>query len=90
MPAATYATEFCPFSLLKSVRKVLLLCLFVCVNGIWSTWVVRVGAPQKIFKLHFQISRLGIWTICFPIYTKYYLLDYFSRKFYDDVVIIFF
>ena len=31
---------------------------------------VRVGAPAKIFKPHSQISRLGMWTICFPIYTK--------------------
>ena len=29
------------------------------------TWVVRVGAPTKIFKPHSQISRLGMWTICF-------------------------
>ena len=47
---------------------------------------VRVGEPRKIFKPHSQISRLGMWTICFPIYTKGFFIGVFSRKFYDDVV----
>ena len=66
MPAAL-------FSLLKSssVHKVccsVFVCL-CCVNSRWSTWVVRVGMPQKIFKPHSQISRLGMWTIFFPLCT---------------------
>ena len=41
------------------------LCLFViCGCSRWSAWVVRVGAPSKIFKPHSQFSRLGIWIIC--------------------------
>ena len=41
------------------------LCLCVLyMDGRWSTWVVRVGAPSKIFKSHSQLSRLDMWTIC--------------------------
>ena len=56
-----------------------------CVNSRWSASVVGVGAPQNIFKLHSQISRLGMWTSAF-IYQRIILLDYSSRTFYDYVV----
>ena len=42
------------FSVEESVCKVcssVFVCL-CCVNSRWSTWVVRVGMPQKIFKPH--------------------------------------
>ena len=67
------ATLILPFSPLKRVyTRFAAMCLFVlsCVNSRWSTWVVRVSALQKIFKPHSQISRLGMWTICFPIITS--------------------
>ena len=47
---------------------------------------VRVGAPQKMFKPHSQISRLGMYYLACEPSARDYLLDYFSRKFYDDVV----
>ena len=49
----------------------LLWCYVYCVDGRWSTWLVRVGAPRKIFKPHSQVSRLGMWAICFPIWLLY-------------------
>ena len=73
------ATLILPFSQLKSVCKVccsVFVCL-CCVNSRWSTWVVRVGMPQQIFKSHSQISRLGMWTVCFPIYTEGLLIGLF-------------
>ena len=83
------ATLILPSSPLKSVCKVccsVFVCL-CCVNSRWSTWVVRVGMPQNIFKPHSQISRLGMWTICFPIiYTEGLLIGLFFRIFYDYVV----
>ena len=51
----------------KTMCKVCCSVFVCCVNSRWSTWVVRVGAPRKIFKPHSQISRLGMWTICFAI-----------------------
>ena len=77
-----------PFSCARECTQGLLIyvCLY-CVNSRWSTWVVRVGEPQKIFKPHSQISKLGMWTICFHILKYYiYFQDYFSRKFYNYVV----
>ena len=80
------SNEFCHFPVEECAQGLLLCVCLCCVNSRWSTWVVRVGAPRKIFKPHSQISRLGMWTICFHYIPKDYLLDYFSRKFYDDVV----
>ena len=60
-------------------------CLY-CVNSGWSTWVVRVGVPQKIFKPHSQISRLGMWTICFHTPKDYILGLFLVGKIYDYVV----
>ena len=65
-----YTTECCHFSVEECEQGLLLCFCLCCVNSRWSTWVVRVDAPRKIFKPHSQISRLGMWTICFPIYTK--------------------
>ena len=70
MPTATSYTCVC------KVCCSVFVCL-CCVNSRWSTWVVRVGMPQKIFKPHSQISRLGMWTICFPIYTEGLLIGLF-------------
>ena len=50
------------------------MCVY-CVNGRWLTWVVRVGAPSKIFKPHSQFSRLGMWTICLYIYMYLFFSD---------------
>ena len=52
------------------------LCVY-CVDSRRFTWVVRFGAPQKIFKPHPQISRLGMWTICFHIPKDYIFLEQF-------------
>ena len=54
---------------MDALTKVCALCLlcFLCSvdSSRWFTWVVRVGAPSKILKPHSQISRLGMWIICF-------------------------
>ena len=55
-------------------------CLY-CVNNRWSAWVVRVGAPQNIFKPHSQISRLGMWTICLFIFLLPLLVFLLPRLF---------
>ena len=36
-------------------------CTCTCMYS--GTWVVRVGAPSKIFNSHSQLSRLGMWTV---------------------------
>ena len=46
-------------------------------GGLHLCWCIFVGAPTKIFKPHSQISRLGMWTICFPIYTKILFIGLF-------------
>ena len=47
----------------------LLLC--VCLFVLCEYQMVHMGGESwhatKIFKPHSQISRLGMWTICFPI-----------------------
>ena len=81
MPAATLLLHY--YFPVEDCAQSLLLCVCLCcVNSRWSTWVVIVGAPRKIFKPHFQISRLGLWTVCSPIYNK----GLFIGLFYDDVV----
>ena len=73
MPAATiFSVED-----FKCAQGLLLCVCLCCVNSRWSTWVVRVGMPQKIFKPHSQISRLGMWTICFPVCTDGLLIGLF-------------
>ena len=59
-----------PFSCARECTQGLLIyvCLRVELNYIC---LVRVGKPQKIFKPHSQISRLGMWTICFHIPKDY-------------------
>ena len=34
----------------------------------------------KIFKPHSQISRLGMWTTCFPIYNEGLLIELFLEE----------
>ena len=75
------------FSVEESVCKVccsVFVCL-CCVNSRWSTWVVRVTALQKIFKPYSQISRLSMWTICFPIYTEGLLIIFKPISFSTDM-----
>ena len=75
-----YTTEYCHFPVEECVQGLLLCVCLCCVNSRWSTWVVRVGAPRKIFKPHSQISRLGMCgPSAFLYIPKDYLLDYFSR-----------
>ena len=59
--------------------------LYIAVKQSESVWVVRVGAPSKIFKLHSQISRLGMWTICFHIAKDYIYI--FRTIFLGNVII---
>ena len=49
-----------PFSCARECTQSFLIyvCLY-CVNSRWSTWVVRVGAPQKIFKAPFPDLKAG-------------------------------
>ena len=75
MPAAI-GTEFCHFPVEECAQGLLLSVCLCCVNSRWSTWVVRVGAPFP-----------GEHLLSYIIMPKDYLLDYFSRKYYDDVVI---
>ena len=67
-----------PFSYAKECTQGLLIYVsFDCVNSRWSTRVVRVGEAQNIFKAHSQISKLGMWTICFHILKDYAFLGLF-------------
>ena len=69
----------------KTMCKICCSVFVCCVNSRWSTWVVRVGAPRKIFKP--PIPKSQDWA-CGPsafLYNycilKDYLLNYFSRSF---------
>ena len=68
-----------------------IVCIYMyCVDSRWFTWVVRVDAPQKIFKLHSQISRVGMWTICFHIPKDYIFRTTFLGNFTIMLSIVFF
>ena len=58
-----------------------------CIKIINIKDVVNISAAAsddipalKIFKPHSQISRLGMWTICFPIYNEGLLIGLFFEE----------
>ena len=51
MPAATLLLNY-HFPVEECEQGLLLCVCLCCVNSRWSAWVVIVGAPRTIFKLH--------------------------------------